>query len=58
MYRTKHFQDRSNQRGIKQVLVNCVLDFGKIKQNKYYIDQTMAKHFILCIKQELKQRKH
>lgn len=58
MHHTYHIQQRMRQRGINQAIIQCVLDFGEIKQDKYLISQNLATNYIKQIKLELKKRHH
>jgi len=42
MKRTKHFTQRANQRGIKQVMVDLALDFGKQQGKKIILNKKEA----------------
>lgn len=53
---THHIKSRMSQRGINKTLVTCVVEFGEIYQDKYIINQNMAKDYIRAIQQELKKR--
>lgn len=56
MYHTHHIQQRMRQRGINQAIIQCVIDFGEIKQDKYLISHNLAIRYIHQIKRELIQR--
>lgn len=58
MHHTYHIQRRMRQRGINQAIIQCVIDFGEIKQDKYLISQNLATNYIQQIKLELKKRHH
>ncbi|MDE3967320.1 DUF4258 domain-containing protein [Glaesserella parasuis] len=55
---TNHLYKRMSQRGISKKIVNCVINFGDISQDKYVITQTMANEYILAIQKELRRRNH
>lgn len=54
---THHIQKRMNQRGINKAIVQCVIDFGNIQQDRYLISQDLAIAYIRQIKEELNQRR-
>ena len=48
MHVTRHFQQRVNQRGISQKMIDCVLQFGIWKGDKCQINRKLAQ---ACIRQ-------
>ncbi len=46
MHTTHHFQQRVNQRGISQKMIDCVLQFGLWKGDKCLISRKLAQALI------------
>ena len=55
---TYHFQQRMNQRGITKAMIDCVVHFGRLEQDKYVINKKMANAYIAAIQNELMKRRH
>ncbi len=47
---SNHFYDRMNHRGITSDMVDCVLMFGEIDQDKYILNVKKAEKIIADIK--------
>nr|WP_314740747.1 hypothetical protein [uncultured Haemophilus sp.] len=58
MKATYHIEQRMNHRGINKALIDCVVEFGEIKKDKYVINQRLANFYIQQIQRELSKRKH
>ena len=55
---TNHIQQRMNQRGITKAMIDCVMNFGDLEQDRYIINKKMANAYIYSIQQELMRRQH
>ena len=47
---TNHCKNRMNQRGITKEMIDCVLMFGSINQDKYVLSSREAEALIAVIK--------
>ena len=55
---TNHIQQRMSQRGITKAMIDCVMNFGDLEQDRYVISGKMANAYIYSIQQELMRRQH
>ena len=55
---TNHIQQRMSQRGITKTMIDCVMNFGDLEQDRYIINKKMANAYIYSIQQELMRRQH
>lgn len=55
---TYHIQQRMNQRGITKAMINCVVNFGTVEQDKYVINKKLANAYIAAIQYALMKRRH
>ena len=55
---TNHIQQRMSQRGITKTMIDCVMNFGDLEQDRYVINKKMANAYIYSIQQELMRRQH
>lgn len=51
-----HIQQRMSQRGMSKDIIQCVIDFGIVRQDKYCITRDLANFYISQIKNELNKR--
>ena len=58
MKTTFHIVQRMNHRGINKTLLDCVVEFGEIKKDKYVISKKLANLYIKLMQQELAKRKY
>lgn len=54
---TKHFQQRMSQRGVNRAMVDLVLTFGEIDQDKHVLGKRQAQALLGSIQQELRALK-
>jgi Domain of unknown function (DUF4258) len=52
MQKTKHFQQRMSQRGVTRTMVDLVLAFGSVEQNKHVLDRRGALALLESLKGE------
>jgi hypothetical protein len=52
MNKTKHFQQRMSQRGVTRTIVDLVLAFGNVEQNKHVLDRKHAIGLLELLKRE------
>ena len=48
---TNHIQQRMSQRGITKAMIDCVMNFGDLEQDRYVINKKMANAYIYSIQQ-------
>lgn len=51
---TQHAQQRMTQRGISRSMINLVLEFGEVKQDKTYLNRKNAMQLVRELEEKLR----
>ena len=57
MHITDHARTRMSQRGITRSMINLVLEYGEVKQDKSYLDRKLAMQLVRELEEKLRVAK-